>query len=54
MIGENPESFSSHSFRIGAATSWAQQGVSDIQMRQLGRWKSNALNKYIRDSIDHS
>ena len=38
----------SHSFRIGAATFAAQQGLSDAQIRSRGRWHSNAFLRYIR------
>ena len=54
LIGEDADRYSSHSFRIGSATLWAHQGKSDAQMRQLGRWNSNALDKYIREPVDHS
>lgn len=37
-----------HSFRIGGATHAAMTGMSDSQIRLLGRWKSNAFLKYIR------
>ena len=40
--------YKSHSFRIGAASFAAEHGVSDAQIRILGRWKSNAFHKYIR------
>lgn len=40
--------FTSHSFRIGAATSLAMEGVPDSIIMQLGRWKSNAYKGYIR------
>ena len=39
-----------HSFRIGAASFAAEQGLSDAQIRVLGCWKSNAFHKYIRVS----
>lgn len=44
----DPALYKSHSFRIGAATWAAAKGFSDTQIRQLGRWKSNAFLKYIR------
>ena len=34
--------FSSHSFRIGAATVVARNGVPDHLIQALGRWSSNA------------
>lgn len=39
--------FSSHSFRIGAATVAARNGVPDHQIQALGRWTSNAYLLYI-------
>ena len=40
--------YKGHSFRIGAASFAADQGMSDAQIRALGRWMSNAFLKYIR------
>ena len=40
--------FSSHSFRIGAATVAARNGIPDHQIQALGRWTSNAYLLYIR------
>lgn len=37
-----------YSFRIGAASLAAEQGLSDAQIQLMGRWKSNAFKKYIR------
>lgn len=43
-----PGTFSSHSFRIGAATVAARNGVPDHLVQALGRWTSNAYLLYIR------
>lgn len=40
--------FSSHSFRIGAATTAAQKGIPDHLIKTLGRWESNAYQLYIQ------
>lgn len=40
--------FSSHSFRIVAATVAARNGVPDHLIQALGRWTSNAYQLYIR------
>ena len=42
-----PGNFSSHSFRIGAATVAARNGVPDHLIQTLGRWTSNAYQLYI-------
>lgn len=43
-----PGNSSSHSFRIGAATVAARNGVPDHLIQALGRWTSNAFQLYIR------
>jgi hypothetical protein len=48
LCGLDPSRYKGHSFRIGAASYAAVQGMSDSQIRILGRWKSNAFHKYIR------
>ena len=42
------QKFKSHSFRIGRATTLASQGIPVDIIKQLGRWKSNAVDNYIR------
>ena len=44
--------FSSHSFRIGAATVAARNGVPDHLIQTMGRWTSNAYQLYIRTPTD--
>lgn len=40
--------YTGHSFRIGAATTAANQGIS---CTQLGRWSSSAFSSYIRPDV---
>lgn len=47
------KNYSSHSFRIGAATSAAQKGLSQQQIQTLGRWSSDAFQSYIRTNQFH-
>ena len=43
-------SYNTQSFRIGAATSAKQAGISDTHIKTLGRWQSDAYQRYIRTS----
>ncbi len=46
--GLDLSSFSSHSFRIGAATTAAATGLPDWLIQSLCRWKSDTYLRYIR------
>lgn len=48
-IGLDSQSFSGHSFRIGAAA--ASAGLSDTIIQHMGRWRSNAFRTYIQPEI---
>ena len=47
-----PGNYSSHSFRIGAATVAARNGVPDHMIQTLGRWSSDAFKSYIRTPVE--
>jgi len=40
--------FTSHSFRIGLASTLAQQGLSDTEVAEAGRWSSRAFELYMK------
>lgn len=40
--------FTSHSFRIGAATSAAMAGFDSGEIQNMGRWSSDAHKRYVR------
>lgn len=50
LIGTVPEArrYTAHSFRIGAATSAAQNGVPDWLIQASGRWTSDCFRIYTR------
>ncbi|XP_055997642.1 uncharacterized protein LOC125646786 isoform X2 [Ostrea edulis] len=48
LAGIDSRHFKSHSFRIGAATTLAQQGMSAEVIQAAGRWRSVAYQSYIR------
>jgi len=49
-LGRHELSYCGHSFRIGAATTAAAEGVEDHMIQTLGRWSSNCYTTYIRTS----
>ena len=47
-VGLDTKSYNTHSFRIGAATSAESAGLTESQIKSLGRWKSDAYRHYIK------
>ena len=53
VAGFDAKKYSPHSLRISAARMWAAKGLSDTQIRMLGRWHSNAFKTYLKGIICH-
>ena len=51
--GLNSDVYAGHSFRIGTATVAHDKGIEDSTIMTLGRWKSNAYQRYIRIPQEH-
>ena len=47
-LGLDASCYNTHSFRIGAATSAESAGLSESQIKTIGRWKSDAYRRYIK------
>jgi integrase len=47
-IGEPPTRFAGHSFRRGAAQHALESGLSEDEIQELGRWKSDAVKRYYK------
>ena len=54
VMGYDPRTYNTHSFRIGKTTDLASQGYSSLQISRIGRWHSNAYQKYIKPTTIHS
>ena len=48
-LGLNPVLYDTHSWRVGRATQLFKNNFDIARIRFLGRWKSNAVYKYLRD-----
>jgi integrase len=51
FLGLNPDKFTGHSFRRSSATAAADWGISLINLKRLGGWKSDAV---ATSCVDHS
>ncbi|KAM4045102.1 uncharacterized protein ACNLHF_008919 isoform 3-T3 [Anomaloglossus baeobatrachus] len=51
VVGVPPGDFGTHSFRIGAATEASRAGLSIGKVKQIGRWKSDCVNSYVRPEL---
>jgi hypothetical protein len=47
-IGEDPEQFGTHSYRIGGATALFAAGANETVIRTMGRWSSDMHRLYVR------
>lgn len=50
-LGVEPREYSSHSFRIGAATEAARWGLGPEVVRKIGRWESDRFRLYVRPHL---
>lgn len=50
-LGLEGAEFSSHSFRIGAATEAARWGLSPASVQKIGRWESHRYRLYVRPHL---
>ena len=48
-----PGNFSSHSFRIGAATVAPRSGIPDHLIQTMGHWSSNAISYTLGRQLTH-
>ena len=46
LYGLDPHRISSHSLRIGGATSMAAAGMSEYEIKLMGGWKSDVFLEY--------
>jgi hypothetical protein len=46
FAGLNPKGYTGHSFRRGAANSALNSGISREDIKRMGRWKSDSIDRY--------
>lgn len=51
ILGLEGEKFSSHSFRIGAATEAVRWGLDEAAVKRIGRWESRRFRSYVRPHL---
>ena len=51
LLRDVPGKFTSHSLRIGAATTAAANNVPAAEIQKSGRWKSNRFTSYVRTAV---
>jgi len=47
----NIKHYNTHSFCVGAATSAAEAGIPEASTKMLGRWQSDAYQRYIKTPL---
>ena len=52
LIGIDRSQYSGHSFRIGGAMSASLAGLSDYEIKLIGRWDSDCYRRYIRSPLN--
>lgn len=50
-LGLTEKDFSSHSFRIGAATEAARNGLGEETVKRIGSWESKRFQSYVRRNL---
>ena len=50
-LGLVAKEFSAHSFRIGAATEAARNGLGEEAIKRIGRWESRRFRLYVRPQL---
>ena len=54
LVSIDPSHYSGHSFRIEGATSASIAGLTDYEIKLLGRWNSDSYERYTRSPFNFS